>query len=83
MMLRTRPLTEPFQHFLGQARAVLGLWARVVGGIVAATLVLGPFAPLGAVAILFTIGLPILLLVLWGRSLDSELGWTEIEQGPW
>ena len=83
MMIRLRPITEPFAGFLGTARRLLGFWARFIAGVAAFSLVFGPFAPLGFVAILLTVGLPILLLVLWGRSLDAELGWTEIEEGPW
>ena len=82
-MIRLRPKTEPFKRFLMQARGLTGFWAKFVGGVAAFSLVFGPFAPLGFVAILLTVGLPILLLVLWGRSLDAELGWTEIEEGPW
>ena len=40
-----------------------------------------PFA--WSLALLLTLGLPILLLILWGRSLDAELGWTELDEGPW
>lgn len=83
MKIEARPITEPFHRFLGQARGVFGLWAKFVGGTLAFSLVFGPFAPLGFMAVLVTVGLPILLLTLWGRSLDSELGWTEIDEGPW
>ena len=83
MMIRLRPKTEPFERFLGQARRLTGFWARFIGGVTAFSLIFGPFAPLGFVAFLLTLGMPILLLVLWGRSLDAELGWTEIEEGPW
>ena len=82
-MMKLRPKTEPFEHFLSQARELGRFWAKFAGATVAFSLVFGPFAPLGIVAALLTLGLPILLLVLWGRSLDAELGWTEIEEGPW
>ena len=82
-MLRLRPITEPFQSFLGQARRAIVFWAKFVGAVVVLSLVFGPFAPLALVALLLTLGLPILLLILWGRSLDAELGWTELDEGPW
>lgn len=83
MRISLRPTTEPFERFKGQARRLLGFWARFTGGVVALSLVVGPVAPLAVAAFLLTLGLPILMLVLWGRSLDAELGWTEIEEGPW
>lgn len=83
MRIETRPATEPFRRFLGQARGVVTLWAKFVGGVLGYSLVFGPFAPLGFMAAIATIGLPILLLTLWGRSLDSELGWGEPDEGPW
>ena len=30
----------------------------------------------GPAAFIFTIFLPIILLILWGRALEAELGWT-------
>ena len=83
MMIRLRPKTEPFEHFLGQARRVVGFWARFTGAVLLFSLIFGPVGPLVVTAFLFTLGLPILLLVLWGRSLDQELGWTELDEGPW
>ena len=47
------------------------------------SLLFGAFAPLAVAAFLLTIGLPILMLVLWGKALDQELGWTELDEGPW
>ena len=82
-MIRLRPITEPFQGFLGQARRAVGFWAKFTGAVVVLSLIFGPFAPLAVVAFLLTLCLPILLLVLWGRSLDAELGWTELDEGPW
>lgn len=83
MSMRLRPITEPFAGFLAQARRIVGFWGRFVIGVVLFSLLFGPFAPLVMVAILFTVGLPVLLLVLWGRALDAELGWSEIDDGPW
>ncbi len=83
MTIRLRPVTVPFQQFLATARRLIGFWSRFMGMIVLLSLVFGPFAPLGFVAILLTLGLPILLLVLWGRSLDTELRWSEMDEGPW
>ncbi|MFK7941379.1 MAG: hypothetical protein AB8B85_00440 [Paracoccaceae bacterium] len=83
MKIKLRPISEPFAGFLAQARRVLGFWGRFMLGVVAISLILGPFAPLVLVAIVLTFGLPILLLMLWGRSLDAELGWTEMDDGPW
>ncbi len=33
--------------------------------------------PLVAAAIIFTLFLPIILLILWGQALEAELGWTD------
>ncbi len=83
MAIRLRPISEPFARFLVQARRVLGFWLRFVCGVALFCLIFGPFAPLVLVAILLTCGLPILLLILWGTALDAELGWTEVDEGPW
>ena len=83
MRIERRPATETFQNFLVQARGVIRLWAQYIAFFAAVSLVFGPFAPLGFVAVIATVGLPILLLTLWGRSLDSELQWGEMDEGPW
>ena len=83
MKIRLRPISGPFAEFLGQARRVLGFWGRFMAGVIVISLVFGPFAPLVTAAVMFTVGVPILLLVLWGQSLDVELGWGEIDEGPW
>ena len=83
MTLRLRPPSAPFEAFLVQARALLGFWAKFTGGTVIVSLLFGAFAPLAVAAFLLTIGLPILMLVLWGKALDQELGWTELDEGPW
>lgn len=83
MTIRLRPPSEPFHDFLKRARALLAFWAKFTGGTVAVSLIFGAFMPLAVVAFLLTISLPILMLVLWGRALDQELGWTELDEGPW
>ena len=83
MTIRYRPPSEPFQGFVRQARAIVGFWAKFTGGTIAVTLLFGAFLPLAVVAFLFTLSLPVLMLVLWGRALDQELGWTELDKGPW
>ena len=50
---------------------------------VGVTVLFGAFWPLGVVAVVLSLCLPILALVLWGRSLDEELGWTDLDEGPW
>ncbi|MEM7544232.1 MAG: hypothetical protein AAF367_01750 [Pseudomonadota bacterium] len=82
MKIELRPVTAPFQHFLAQARIILGLWLKFVASTVAVSALIGPFAPLILSAFLFTLGLPVLLLTLWGRSLDQELQWGEMDEGP-
>ena len=60
------------------------LWAQVFGGAVAFALLFGPLMPLMVVAFLLTLGLPILILYLWGRALDEQLGWIRDEdEAPW
>ena len=83
MRIERRSATEPFHQFLAQAKGVSALWLKFVGGVAAFSLIFGPYAPLGFIAVIVTVGLPILLLTLWGRSLDSELNWTEMDEGPW
>ena len=83
MKIERRPITEPFQDFLRQARGVIGIWAKYIGFVALFSLIFGPFAPLGFIAVIVTVGLPILLLTMWGRSLDSELQWGEMDEGPW
>lgn len=83
MTLRLRPPSEPFEGFMAQARALIAFWAKFTGGTVALTIVFGAFAPLVVAAFLLTLGLPVVMLILWGRSLDQELGWTELDEGPW
>ncbi|MEM7742268.1 MAG: hypothetical protein AAF409_01045 [Pseudomonadota bacterium] len=78
---RTR--TEPFRQFLQQAREICGFWARFTGGSILFMAVVGIFVPLATAVFLFTLGLPILLLFLWGCSLDQELQWTDLDEGPW
>ncbi|MEM0991030.1 MAG: hypothetical protein AAGK00_19350 [Pseudomonadota bacterium] len=82
-MTNAYPQTEPFDRYKAQLRALLGFWARFTGGSVAVMLVFGAFAPLAIVVFLLSIGMPILALVLWGRSLDQELGWSDLDEGPW
>ena len=83
MTINLRSPSAPFHVFLQQACALLGFWAKFTGGTIAATLLLGAYVPLTVAAFLLTLGMPILLLVLWGRALDQELGWTELDEGPW
>ncbi|MEO0360936.1 MAG: hypothetical protein AAF322_07500 [Pseudomonadota bacterium] len=82
MKIELRPITEPFQRFMSQTRIIFGVWARFVGGVLLVSLIFGPYAPLAAAAFLLTLFLPVLLLTLWGRSLDAELRWSETEEGP-
>jgi hypothetical protein len=83
MKIKLRKASQPFQGFLGVARQLIGFWAKFTGTVVAAAVIFGPFAPLAGVAFLLTLGMPILLLVLWGQALEVELRWTERNEGPW
>jgi hypothetical protein len=83
MKIRLRKASQPFQEFLGVARQLIGFWAKFTGTVVATTVIFGPFAPLAGVAFLLTLGMPILLLVLWGQALEVELRWTEHNEGAW
>ena len=81
-MIEYRPITEPFQMFLARARIILGTWAKFCGGVFLISFVFGPIGPLVYSAFLFTLALPVVLLTMWGRSLDSELRWDELDEGP-
>ena len=73
----------PFERLKPVLRRLGGFYLRWILLTVAVTVVFGAFPPLGIIALLLTVGLPILALILWGRSLDEELGWTDREEGPW
>ena len=64
-------------RFVAQAKIILDTWAKLVGVTVLVAVFIGVFVPLAVAAFIFTIFLPIILLVLWGRALEAELGWTD------
>lgn len=68
--------------FCAKARVILGTWAKFVGVVFLISSVFGPIGPLVYSAFLFTLALPVVLLTMWGRSLDSELRWDELDEGP-
>ena len=74
---------NPFERLKPKLRGLAGLYGRYMGVWIGVTVLFGAFWPLGVVALLLTIGLPVLALILWGRSLDEELGWTDHDDGPW
>lgn len=73
----------PAEQTWASIKRLTGFWARFIGATVVFTLIFGPFAPLGMIALLLTLGLPVLGLTLWGLSLDEELGWSGEDRGPW
>lgn len=83
MRIGLRRRTERFDAFLATARELIALWAKYVCFVVALSLVFGPIPQLAGFAFLLTLGLPILLLVLWGEVLDAELDWSDLDEGPW
>ena len=76
-------IDPPFERLKDTLRRLGGLYLRWMALTIGAVVLFGAWAPLGALAFLMTIGLPILSLVLWGRSLDEELGWMDDREGPW
>jgi len=74
---------DPFTRFKAKARRLCGFYLRYIGLTALAVIVIGLWSPIMVAAALLTLGLPILMLVLWGRSLDEELGWTDEQEGPW
>ncbi len=82
MRINLRPITEPFHVFTLQARIILETWAKFIGGVFIISFLFGPVGPLVYASILFTLALPIVLLAMWGRSLDQEFRWDELEEGP-
>lgn len=76
-MIRLRPPTPQFRRFGRKARGLVAVWAQYIGGFAGVSLIFGPVPALGFVAALFTVFLPIALLVMWGMSLEEELRWTE------
>lgn len=76
-------MIKPFERFKKQCRGVVGLWGRYIAFTAIATALFGPFLPFTVPALILTIAAPILLLTLWGRSLDQELGWMDRRRGPW
>lgn len=73
----------PFDRLKPVLRGLAGFYARFMAMTIGVTMLLGAFWPLGVVAFLLTLCLPILALILWGRALDEELGWTDLDEGPW
>ena len=77
MKIRLRGPNVYFMRFVAQAKIILDTWAKLVGVTVFVAVLIGVFVPLAVAAFIFTIFLPIILLVLWGRALEAELGWTD------
>ncbi len=75
--------TSPFDRLKPVLRGLLALYGRYIAFWLGVTVLFGAFWPLGVIAFLLTLLLPVLVLILWGRSLDEELGWTEQDDGPW
>ena len=80
--IQRRPITDTFTHFLWQTKVILLVWAKFIAGVWAVTLIFGPIVALVSAALLFTFALPIAILTLWGFSLDKELQWGEMDEGP-
>ena len=79
----TKSDPTPFDRLKPVMRQLSLLWVRWIALTAGVTVLFGAFAPLGMIALLLTVGLPVLALVLWGRALDEELGWTDLDDGPW
>lgn len=73
----------PRERLVAVLSGLAGLWVRYMIFAAAAGLVIGAYPPIGMVALLLSLGLPILALALWGRSIDEDLGWGDREDGPW
>ena len=73
----------PFDRLKPVFRGLAALWARWVALAVGVAILFGAYPPLGIIAFLLTVCLPILALILWGRGLDEELGWSDLDDGPW
>ena len=77
MKIRFRGPTVYFMRFVAQAKIILDTWAKFIVGAFLLSLLFSGILPLVAAAIIFTLFLPIILLVLWGQALEAELGWTD------
>lgn len=73
----------PFERLKPVLRAIFGVWWRYMLFAVGTTILFGVWPPVAVVALMFTVLMPILMLVLWGRSLDEEMGWGAAEEHPW
>lgn len=73
----------PFDRLKPVLRRLGVFWVRWIALTAGVTVLFGVFRPLGIIALLLTFCLPILALVLWGRALDEELGWSDLDEGPW
>lgn len=78
-------LMTRMQRLPGRLKGLGTLWVQVAGGAVLLAMLVGPFIPVMVVAFVLTLILPILVLYLWGRALDEQLGWIkdEDDDGPW
>lgn len=75
-------MRAPFDALKPKLRAIFGLWVRFMALAVGFVILFGAWPPVGVAALLLTFCLPVLSLVLSGRSLDEELGWGERDEGP-
>lgn len=78
-------MREPLRRRLPQILKGLGrIWVQFIAAVLVLTLLVGPVAPVMVAAALFTLGLPVLALTLWGLSLDEQIGLSRHEdEGPW
>jgi len=68
-----------------RVRGIGRIWVQMAALVALCLLFIGPFMPIMLVALLLTLGAPILVLYLWGRALDEQMGWLrrEEDEGPW
>lgn len=74
---------DPFAELRGTLRALAAFYLRCMALSIGFIAVVGLWPPVAVAAFLLTLLVPILSLVLWGRSLDRELGWNVEDEGPW
>jgi hypothetical protein len=82
MKINLIPIIEPFHIFTLQARIILATWAKLIWGASVFCFLFVRISPLIYSSVLFTLALPVVLLTMWGCSLDQELRWSEQDEEP-
>lgn len=77
------PDPDVAKRLMTTLRGLFRFWRNNVAAALVFTVIFGAFPPVLVAAFILTLAMPIIALVIWGRSLDEELGWMDEDEGPW